>query len=109
MATQQVTLAKLQSPWRIGIDVGGTFTDLMLADSAGATHVAKVPSVPSDPSRGVLAALELSVAVSCDLVDDREDVAVALAKVLRVVKQFDELPVLAFAQAALMCTMSIST
>ena len=58
MTTAPVTLSSLQAPWRIGIDVGGTFTDLMLADSAGATHVAKVPSVPSDPSRGVLAALE---------------------------------------------------
>ncbi len=46
------------APWRIGVDVGGTFTDLVLADATGATWVAKVPSVPSDPSRGVLAAVE---------------------------------------------------
>ncbi len=45
-------------PWRIGVDVGGTFTDLVLADAHGATWVAKVPSVPVDPSRGVIAALE---------------------------------------------------
>ena len=45
-------------PWRIGVDVGGTFTDLVLADAHGATWVAKVPSVPVDPSRGVTAALE---------------------------------------------------
>ena len=45
-------------PWRIGVDVGGTFTDLVLADAAGATWVAKVPSVPADPSRGVVAAVE---------------------------------------------------
>ena len=45
------------SPWRIGVDVGGTFTDLVLADAQGATWVAKVPSVPADPSRGVHAAL----------------------------------------------------
>ncbi len=37
--------------------MGGTFTDLVLADATGATWVAKVPSVPADPSRGVLAAL----------------------------------------------------
>ena len=48
----------LQAPWRIGIDVGGTFTDLVLADAQGTTRVAKVPSVPADPSEGVLAALE---------------------------------------------------
>ena len=47
-----------RTPWRIGVDVGGTFTDLVLADATGATWVAKVPSVPSDPSRGVVAALE---------------------------------------------------
>jgi len=46
------------APWRIGVDVGGTFTDLVLADDTGATWVAKVPSVPSDPSRGVIAAVE---------------------------------------------------
>ena len=49
--------AAIQAPWRIGIDVGGTFTDLVLRDNAGALHVIKVPSVPSDPSRGVLDAL----------------------------------------------------
>jgi N-methylhydantoinase A len=58
MTANPASLSTLRAPWRIGIDVGGTFTDLMLADSAGATHVAKVPSVPSDPSLGVLAALE---------------------------------------------------
>lgn len=47
-----------QTPYRLGIDVGGTFTDLVLADANGATWVAKVPSVPADPSRGVLAAVQ---------------------------------------------------
>src|SRR5262249_20152310 len=42
----------------IGIDVGGTFTDLVLTDSAGTSLVVKVASVPADPSRGVIAALE---------------------------------------------------
>ena len=46
-----------RAPWRLGVDVGGTFTDLVLADADGHTWVAKVPSVPSDPSRGVLAAI----------------------------------------------------
>lgn len=40
----------------IGIDVGGTFTDLFLADGA-ASRILKVPSTPDDPSRGVLDAL----------------------------------------------------
>ena len=40
--------------YRIGIDVGGTFTDLVAIDEAGATMLAKVPSTPEDPSLGVL-------------------------------------------------------
>ncbi|MGB1734422.1 MAG: hydantoinase/oxoprolinase N-terminal domain-containing protein, partial [Acidimicrobiales bacterium] len=46
------------APWRIGVDVGGTFTDLVLADAGGRAWVAKVPSVPSDPSAGVLSAVQ---------------------------------------------------
>jgi N-methylhydantoinase A len=40
--------------FRIGIDVGGTFTDLVAIDASGATMLAKVPSTPDDPSLGVL-------------------------------------------------------
>src|SRR5215471_5454373 len=40
--------------YRIGIDVGGTFTDLVAIDEGGATILAKVPSTPADPSIGVL-------------------------------------------------------
>ena len=50
--------ARLSPPWRVGVDVGGTFTDLVLIDAEGTLHVAKVPSTPSDPSLGVLAAVE---------------------------------------------------
>ena len=39
---------------RIAVDVGGTFTDMVLVDGDGGFHVFKVPSVPADPSRGVL-------------------------------------------------------
>lgn len=45
------------APWRVGVDVGGTFTDMVIADAAGALHVFKVPSVPDDPARGVLNAV----------------------------------------------------
>ncbi len=51
-------LSDLHAPWRIGVDVGGTFTDLVLIDAAAESRVVKAPSVPADPSRGVLAALE---------------------------------------------------
>jgi N-methylhydantoinase A len=40
--------------WRIGVDSGGTFTDVCLFDDAtGAIIVWKVPSTPDDPSRGI--------------------------------------------------------
>lgn len=45
--------------YRLGVDVGGTFTDLMLIDERnGRTHVAKVPSTPRDSSVGVLNGIE---------------------------------------------------
>ncbi|MFT5711621.1 MAG: N-methylhydantoinase A [Glaciecola sp.] len=41
--------------YRLGVDVGGTFTDLLLInESNGETHTAKVPSTPEDSSIGVL-------------------------------------------------------
>ena len=76
MTENMLSLSSLQAPWRIGIDVGGTFTDLMLADSAGVTHVAKVPSVPADPSQGVLAALKrLADDLGCSVADVLADCA----------------------------------
>ena len=45
--------------WLIGVDTGGTFTDLIAFDHAsGALKRAKVPSVPGDPSLAVIDALE---------------------------------------------------
>jgi N-methylhydantoinase A len=44
--------------WRIGVDVGGTFTDLVLVGPDRGVRVFKVPSVPADPSQGVLNALQ---------------------------------------------------
>jgi N-methylhydantoinase A len=45
--------------YRIGTDVGGTFTDLVAVDDLGRTTLAKVPSTPADPSIGVLDGLQL--------------------------------------------------
>jgi N-methylhydantoinase A len=48
--------------WRIGVDIGGTFTDVALIDEAsGRIGVAKVPSTPDNLARGVLAALEAAM------------------------------------------------
>ena len=41
--------------YRLGVDVGGTFTDLLLInEESGETYTAKVPSTPEDSSIGVL-------------------------------------------------------
>src|SRR5947209_6300829 len=45
--------------YRIGIDVGGTFTDLVAVDNTGLANLAKVPSIPEDPSVGVIDRLGL--------------------------------------------------
>jgi N-methylhydantoinase A len=45
--------------YRIGIDVGGTFTDLVAVDDAGKVTLAKAASTPGDPSLGVMEGLEL--------------------------------------------------
>ena len=43
----------------VGIDVGGTFTDLYFSGGAGRPHqILKVPSTPQDPSIGLLDALQ---------------------------------------------------
>ena len=48
--------------WRIGIDIGGTFTDVALIEEAsGRIGVAKVPTTPGDLAQGVLAALEAAM------------------------------------------------
>jgi N-methylhydantoinase A len=42
--------------YRLGVDVGGTFTDLLLVDEvSGGTFRDKLPSTPDDPSRAVVA------------------------------------------------------
>jgi N-methylhydantoinase A len=53
--------------YRIGVDVGGTFTDLVAVDDAGRTVLEKVPSTPDDPSLGVLDGLtRLAAALGVD-------------------------------------------
>ena len=58
---------------RIGVDVGGTFTDLILIDeAAGAITVDKVPSTPDDPARAVMTGVDTlcgKAGVSLEAVD----------------------------------------
>src|SRR5438067_1490641 len=42
---------------RIGIDTGGTFTDLVLLEESGRATQLKVPSTPDDPARALIGAL----------------------------------------------------
>jgi len=49
------------SRYRLAVDVGGTFTDLvMLDESSGRIHTLKVSSTPREPSEAVLDAVELA-------------------------------------------------
>jgi len=64
---------------RIGIDVGGTFTDLVSVDPQGRVMLAKVASTPDDQSLGVMEGLD-RLAESLGL-----DRAVMLARTERIV------------------------
>ena len=49
----------MAEPFRVGVDIGGTFTDLVLLDSRnGAIFNEKVLTTPQDPSIGALEGLE---------------------------------------------------
>jgi N-methylhydantoinase A len=49
----------MRKGYRLGIDTGGTFTDLCLLDeSSGSLHVSKVSSTPSNPALAVIAGIE---------------------------------------------------
>ncbi len=48
--------------WRVGVDSGGTFTDICLfEDVSGRVEVWKVSSTPDDPSRGIAEGVEQGV------------------------------------------------
>ena len=52
----------------VGVDVGGTFTDLILVEpETGAVRLAKVPSTPANQAAGVLAALDGAAASLADI------------------------------------------
>jgi N-methylhydantoinase A len=57
--------------WQVGIDIGGTFTDIIARPSSGEgqAHTAKVPTRPDDPVASIRAALA-AVGVAAEEVDD---------------------------------------
>jgi N-methylhydantoinase A len=60
--------------YRFGVDVGGTFTDLVIQDGeTGRIRTVKVPSTPHDPSEAVLDAIRTAA--------DEDGIAVDLAAV----------------------------
>ncbi len=56
--------------YRIGIDIGGTFTDVVIARDDGLVETRKVPSTPDDYSRGIAEALQ-AVVTELDTKPDR--------------------------------------
>ena len=43
---------------RLGVDIGGTFTDLLLADKDGVILTLKTPSVPQAPEQAIINGLK---------------------------------------------------
>src|SRR5712692_8843736 len=60
-------------PYRLGVDLGGTFTDLLLVhDESGSLHRVKTPSTPADPSEGVLTGIKrIAETAGTDVADIR--------------------------------------
>ena len=53
----------MSGPYRLGVDVGGTHTDLALLDvSDGSMEIEKVASTPDNPARGVLGGINRFIA-----------------------------------------------
>ena len=48
--------------WRVGADIGGTFTDLVLLGDDGQVFVKKVSSTPGDYAQGIVAGLATALA-----------------------------------------------
>ncbi len=49
----------MRTKYRLGIDAGGTFTDLVLADRTGDVRLYKVLSTPADPTRAIEQGMKL--------------------------------------------------
>jgi N-methylhydantoinase A len=60
--TEHVTSDQIAPSWRIGVDVGGTFTDMVVAGPGGGFDVFKVPSSPQSPETAVMDAVTRAAA-----------------------------------------------
>lgn len=59
-----------RGPYAIGLDIGGTFTDLVLLDSAGGTKVHKLLTTPENPARAALEGVAELLSESGVRIDD---------------------------------------
>ncbi|HLI10357.1 MAG TPA: hydantoinase/oxoprolinase family protein [Alphaproteobacteria bacterium] len=51
-------MTQAATEFEIGVDIGGTFTDVVCRDRAGAVRLVKIPTTRKNPSAGVKAAVE---------------------------------------------------
>ncbi len=52
---QTVSTMPLHAPYRLAVDIGGTFTDIAIADGDGVIRAtAKTPTTPADPTEGAI-------------------------------------------------------
>jgi len=47
-----------EETYRAGVDIGGTFTDIVVLGSRGSVHIKKLASTPDDYGRGIVAGLK---------------------------------------------------
>jgi len=53
-----VVMAEAAGKFEIGVDIGGTFTDVVCRDGKGAMRLVKIPTTRRNPSAGVKAAMD---------------------------------------------------
>ena len=51
-------MVTMQAGVRVAVDIGGTFTDIVVMSGDGVLHESKVSTTPDDPSRAVVAGLD---------------------------------------------------
>ena len=52
----------MEQPYRLGVDIGGTFTDVVLTTESGGLAVRKILSTPEDYAKGVIAGARAALA-----------------------------------------------
>src|SRR4051812_12721120 len=50
-------MSESAGPFSIGVDIGGTFTDVVCVDAAGHMRLSKIPTTPRNPSAGAIEAI----------------------------------------------------